>query len=326
MSRSAVLVLVVLLCAAPFLSAQRVEGSFDRTLKVSGAVQLHVSTGAGGITVRRGAGDAVRVQGHIRANTNWFGVSGDPAARVKEIEQNPPIRQTGNIITIGNEVQRWDNVGISYDLTVPEQTQVTAQTGSGSIEVSDVRGPADLRTGSGSIRAESIGGGGAARAGGERRAGPAMGYNAGGAVQARTGSGTITVMGAGGDVNATTGSGGITISQVGGRVRADASSGGVTVQKALADVDAHSGSGTITIDGRPSSARWEARTGSGGIHVSLPQGTGFELDASTSSGSVSTSHSITTTGTIGRKSLRGTVGKPDNHLLLHTSSGSIRID
>jgi len=322
MSRSAILLLLVLLCAAPFLSAQRVEGSFDKTVNVTGLVQLHIGTGSGGIAIRRGPDGSVRIQGRIRANTGWLWGSTNPAARVKEIEQNPPIRQTGNIVTVGNEVQRWDNVSISYDVTVPEQTQVTADTGSGGVEAYDVRGPAELRTGSGSVRADNIGA----------------------SVQARTGSGTITVGGAKGDVTANTGSGGIQISRVegnveahtgsgnvtvsgaSGRIRADASSGGVTIEKALADVDARSGSGTIAIDGRPKSARWEARTSSGGIRVGLPVGTAFEVDASTSSGSVSTSHSVTTTGTIRRGTLRGVAGRADNKLYLHTGSGSIRID
>lgn len=322
MSRSTFLLPLILLCAAPFLSAQRVEGSFDRTVNVSGPVQLHVSTGSGAINIRRGPGGSVRVQGRIRASTNSLSSAGNPAARVKEIEQNPPIRQTGNIVTVGSEVQRWDNVSISYDVTVPEQTQVTADTGSGGIETYDVRGPADLKTGSGSVRADNIGA----------------------TVQARTGSGMISVDGARGDVTATTGSGGIQISRVegnveahtgsghvtvsgaSGRIRADASSGGVTIEKAQADIEARSGSGTIAIDGRPKSARWDARTSSGGIRISLPVGTAFEVDASTSSGSVSTSHSVTTTGTIRRGTLRGVAGKADNRLYLHTGSGSIRID
>jgi hypothetical protein len=314
--------LIVALAVALAWAAPAVEGSFEKTLSVSGPVQLRVATGAGGISVRRGPDSSVRVRARIRASQNWRWSEKEAAARVHEIEQNPPIRQTGNIITIGTEVQRWDNVAISYELTVPERTQVNAGSGSGQVEVYDLKGPADLHTGSGGIRAESIGG----------------------PVGARTGSGTINVMGAQGDVTASTGSGGlelsriegaveahtgsghITISGATGRLHADAASGGVTVRNAQRDLEVRSGSGSITIDGTPNAAHWEAQTGSGGITVSLPAGTGFELDAHTGSGSVSTSHQVTVSGTIRRNELRGVVGKAGNLLRLRTGSGNIRVD
>ncbi len=323
MTHRAVLVLTaLLLLAAGPIEAVAEEGSFDRTLKVSGVVQLRINNGSGGITVRRGAEGSLRVQGRIRANTNWGWFGGNPTGRVKDVEQNPPIRQTGNIVTIGNDVQRWDNVSITYDLTVPQQTQVSAENGSGSIQVYDVRGPAELHTGSGTIRADNIAGLVHARTG----SGSITIDGAKDEVTADSGSGSIQVNRVEGSVAADTASGQVTVSSASGRIRAVSSSGGVTIQRAQADVEARSSSGSISIDGRPKSARWEARASSGSIHVSLPPGTGFEVDASTTSGSVSTSHSVTTSGAVGRKQLRGVAGRPDNKLHLQTGSGSIRID
>src|SRR3954471_19237814 len=76
------------------------EGSFQRSLKVSGPVDLDIETGSGNIEIRTGSSDQVQITGHIRANNNtWFGSSsGDTTEKVKHIESNPPIQQSGNDI------------------------------------------------------------------------------------------------------------------------------------------------------------------------------------------------------------------------------------
>ena len=75
-------VLVTLICMRP-LPAAAAEGSFQRTLAVTGPVNLEVTTGSGSIHVRIGASTQVQVTGHIRG-TSWFG--GDPEDRIKRIE------------------------------------------------------------------------------------------------------------------------------------------------------------------------------------------------------------------------------------------------
>lgn len=300
------------------LWAERAEGSFEQTLSVSGPVQLSVSTGSGNIHIRKGGAGSVRIQARVTANDRF----GDATARVREVEQNPPIRQAGNIITIGNEVRQWDNVGISYDLTVPDQTQARAHTGSGGVEAYDLKGPLDASTGSGNVRAENIGD----RVDAKTGSGNVIVARASGNVTASTGSGGIELSAINGSAQARTGSGNITVSGASGAVRAIAGSGRVHVEKAGGDVEAHSSSGGVTVDGAPRAARWELRTGSGNVNVSLPSGTAFELDAHTGSGSISTSHPVTVTGTLERHELRGVALRPDNHIVIRTGSGSIRVD
>ena len=66
-------VLGVVLTAAPAM-LPGAEGSFDRTLHVTGPVDLEVTTGSGGIQVRAGDGNQVRVHGRIRngPNARWM--------------------------------------------------------------------------------------------------------------------------------------------------------------------------------------------------------------------------------------------------------------
>src|SRR6059058_1326327 len=77
------------------------EGIFQRDLSVSGPVDLDVTTGAGNVTVSRGAVSTVHVVGTVRAWNAWvFG----PTAKehVDRIVNNPPIEQSGSSIRIGH--------------------------------------------------------------------------------------------------------------------------------------------------------------------------------------------------------------------------------
>src|SRR5450755_2915947 len=126
---------VLATCGARAFAA---EGSFDRTLHVSGNVDLQIDTGSGSIHVRTGNSNEVRVTGHIRSN-DWMD-SGEE--RVKKLESNPPIQQSGNDIRIGHiddpDLRR--NISISYEVVVPASTQLRANTGSGSQEISGISG------------------------------------------------------------------------------------------------------------------------------------------------------------------------------------------
>src|SRR5437667_12269065 len=98
------------------------EGSFERTLKVTGPLELDVSTGSGHIDVRTGDSSTVRIRGTIRASSGGWRSSDDDAERkVRYLESNPPIEQSGNYIKIGHAEDRelMRNVSISYDLVVP---------------------------------------------------------------------------------------------------------------------------------------------------------------------------------------------------------------
>src|SRR5690242_17892353 len=108
-----------------------VTGHFERTLKVTGPVDLDVVSGSGNVTVHTGGSDAVLVSAKIHASNSWL-FGGGAEDKIHRIEQNPPIEQQGNIIHIGRSGDRdlLHNISIDYDLTVPAQTRLTSQTGS----------------------------------------------------------------------------------------------------------------------------------------------------------------------------------------------------
>src|SRR5271170_962521 len=114
--------LVTALAAMPASAAQ--EGHFDRTLSVTGAVDLAIQTGSGNITVRSGDSSKVEVHGTIRADHSWL--NGDASARIHEIETNPPIEQNGSTIRIGHfdDRERERGISISYEVIVPSETKL----------------------------------------------------------------------------------------------------------------------------------------------------------------------------------------------------------
>src|ERR1700723_4166175 len=85
------LVLIVLSAAlSSFPAFAASEGHFDRTLTVTGAVDLALQTGSGEISVR--TGDSTKVEIHAKIHgSGWGGVE----QRFHQIENNPPIEHGG---------------------------------------------------------------------------------------------------------------------------------------------------------------------------------------------------------------------------------------
>src|SRR5207244_11815549 len=76
---------------------------------------------------------------------------------------------------------------------------------------------------------------------------------------------------------------------------------------------------------RRSSDLWIVHTGSGGVHLRLPNDAAFDLNARTSSGSISLEHPVTVQGTLGRKEIRGKVRGGGVQIEVQTGSGNIEI-
>ena len=300
------------------------EGSFDRTLKVTGAVELDVITGSGNIDVRPGDASSVRVHGKIRSSSGWFDGSQDAERKVRALESNPPIVQEGNVIHIGHiedpELRR--NISISYELEVPTETRLTSKTGSGNVTITGVRGPLKADTGSGSLKLSNIGDALEAKSG----SGDIDVRSIQGRARLQTGSGWIHGTGIAGGIVANTGSGNIRLEQTApGDVRVETGSGGAELSGVHGALNARAGSGGITASGEPT-GEWSLHSGSGNLTVRLSSQVGFDLDAHTSSGQISTAQPITVQGSIGRGHMQGKARGGGVRLDLETGSGNIHIE
>lgn len=122
---------------------------------------------------------------------------------------------------------------------------------------------------------------------------------------------------------------------VNGDVRADGLPGDAELATVNGDVDvtaAGTARGTTvngSISARLGRGDWKGNlkftTVNGGITVTLPGGTGTEVEASTVNGSVESDFPITVQGRMNPRSLRGRIGAGGRMLDLTTVNGSIRI-
>jgi hypothetical protein len=278
-----------ILTAATFsiaTAAFAAQGTFERTLSVGASPTVTVTTGSGNVNLRPGSDNQVHIVGHVHSGSmGWLGSS--PESRIQEIVNNPPIVQSGNDITIGehHNGDLFRNISIDYDITLPKNSVLSANSGSGDVDIQDVGSSLKAHSGSGNVRARGI-------------PGPAT---------LGTGSGDIEFQQtAPGDVKAETGSGNITLRGVSGALKSS------------------TGSGNIEVEGQPSSD-WRLSTGSGNIHLAVGSGARFNLDADTGSGNINVQQPITMQGSLNHHHVTGSINGGGPTIRANTGSGDIQI-
>ena len=299
-------------------------GKFDKTLTVTGAVDLDVTTGSGNITIRTGEAGKVEIHAKIRAHDGWNSNDKDAESRVQYLEQHPPIEQDGNTIRVGHVEDRdlMHNISISYEILTPAETHLHSTTGSGDQNVQGIAGPMESTTGSGDLKISSIGSDVNLRTG----SGDVTLDQVKGGIRVGTGSGSIHGSGIAGSMNASTGSGDVILTQTGsGDVEVSTGSGSVEINGVKGGLRVGTGSGNISAQGTPA-GEWRMHTGSGDLTVRIPQQSSFELYAHTSSGSIDSKFPITVQGQISPRDLHGKVGNGGSVMDLRTSSGTIHIE
>ena len=299
-----VLALVVLFTSTAALAWPSPQGTFDRTLQVTGPVDLEVLTHSGDVRIRAGSSGTVQIHGKIFVGEAWF--LGRHESDVHGIEQNPPIRQQGNSIHIDYVDVR--NISIDYEITVPTDTTVRTHSGSGDQTIEGTHGNVDVQTGSGDVKLASLQG----------------------EIRLQTGSGDVRAREVSGSVKGGTGSGDVEIEEMGpGDIDMHTGSGNITARGIQGSFHGEAGSGDITAEGTQTGS-WDIRTGSGNVHVRIPSNAGFDADISTSSGSIDVGAPIemTVQGRVGesRKQIHGKARGGGPMLRVHTGSGDIHIE
>ncbi|MDP9159761.1 MAG: DUF4097 domain-containing protein [Acidobacteriota bacterium] len=314
------LLLLALICLQHPLAMAYAEGSFQRSLQVNGPINLDVATGSGNIQVRTGASSHVEIAGRIKAH-EWFG--GNTEEKIKRLEANPPIQQSGNDIHIGHvdDPELMRNISISYELIVPAETRLHSHSGSGNLTIEGIQGPVDADSGSGNVEIKNV----AETVRADTGSGNVEIDHVKGNVHSKTGSGWIHATDVAGGFEGSTGSGDVTLQQTApGTVRVSTGSGGMDLRGVRGSLEARAGSGTIHADGEPTGG-WLVNTGSGTVKLRLAFSSAFDLDAHTNSGSITVSQPISSEGTMGRKEVRGKVGGGGVPVNVRTGSGDILI-
>lgn len=283
--KSFVLVLASITLVSGIASAAPADGSFDRSLSVSGPVDLDVQTDSGGISVTPGSSGSLRVHAILKAQRGWF-ESSDVESRIRELERNPPVEQTGNKIQIGYVRDRNLLKGISMRLEIqtPPDTQVRARADSGGIRVEGIRGPVDCHTDSGGIEIHDIGS----------------------------------------DVRAAADSGGIHLSKINGSAFVHVDSGGIEATQVAGRIDAQADSGGIRV-GQTRPAAIRARADSGGVTVKLAPSGGYDISAESESGRISVPD-IAARGSFSPHHVQGKVRGGGPEVSIHVDSGNVTVE
>jgi hypothetical protein len=266
-----------------------VTETLRETFTADEAGYLKVDSFAGSITVRGGTGDELQVAATRRARR-----LGD-LDRIR-VEITP---RDGGFAVEASNPRGLRNAWVNLEITVPRDTRLDLDTGSGSVDVARIRDDVKLHTSSGGVDVVDISGD----------------------VDARSDSGGLDVQRVTGTVHAWTASGSISLTDVQGDVDAHTNSGSVTAREATGNVQLDTHSGRVRYQGTP---QGECRftTGSGSIVLQLPGDLDATLDVSTGSGSVTNQFSVV--GTVKRNRIDGYIGNGEGcQIYARTASGGI---
>ena len=212
------------------------DQTIEKTFTVDGMPRLRVQNVSGEIAIRVGESNQVRVVAHKR-------VKGGSADRAKRLLENVEVRieQRGNDIFVEPhlyeqerswlEMFRGKRFRVDFDITVPRECAVDAQTVSGDMEVQGTRGP---------MRVESV-------------------------------SGDVSIGDAQGPMRVKSVSGDVEVTDYVGILEGSAVSGDVSIRGRVRSCELHTVSGDISVDLDPDPSGRESRlkTISGDVEIGL---------------------------------------------------------
>jgi DUF4097 and DUF4098 domain-containing protein YvlB len=286
-----------------------------RTLRVGANGELQLSNIAGDISITRGSGNDVSVEIIKTAR----GSDDADAREMLQLVQVEVLERSGRAevrarYPEGEERRRNNrrniNVQVAFNVAVPPNVRIRASSISGSITAKDVSGEISAESVSGSVRV----------------------LNGGRIGSAKSISGNVEVSDTDidGSLNASSASGSVVLRRVKGR---QLTLGSISGNVELDDIEcqqleAQSVSGNVRFGGLVAKGgRYELNSHSGNVTAALGGSTGFEVEATTFSGSIRSDFSFSSNGDQSRwrRSIRGVYGDGSAILELNTFSGSIVI-
>ena len=306
----AVLVLaafVVAFVAAPALAEQKFEEKFEKTVPLSKTGTLYLSNISGQIEVLTWKDAQVKIEALKTSKADTLDKAKENAAKVTievtneadrvSVETKYPKRIGG--FWGGDSV----NVSVDYKVWVPEQAAVEVKSVSGDVKVAPIGGKAKIDSVSGTVGLRGAAG-----------------------AEVKLVSGDLEIENVAGDAFIKAVSGDIDVTRIKGSIEAEAVSGDIVLKDVseAQTVDIKTISGNVTYSGElKAGGRYELKTQSGDVRVTIPAGSGFDLEANTFNGDIETDFEITVQGKISPREIRGTVGKGGSTLVLKSFSGNV---
>jgi DUF4097 and DUF4098 domain-containing protein YvlB len=292
-----------------FLQTERIS----RTVRIGANGELDVANVAGDIVITRGAGNDAAIEivktGRGRSDADAKEVL--QLVHVDIVERGPRIEVRARYPE-GDELRRNNrrnvSVSVAINITAPAGTRVRAASISGSLSARDMKGDISLESVSGMVRVA----------------------NGGRVSVAKSLSGDVEVTETDmdGGLEASTASGSIVLRRVKARsLDVGSISGNVVLDDVQCPrVEAQTVSGDVRFGGVVTkNSRYDLKSHSGNVQVWVAGGSGFELDATSFSGSVRSDFPMNADAGNQRRtnSLRGVYGDGSAVLDLTTFSGSI---
>jgi DUF4097 and DUF4098 domain-containing protein YvlB len=280
----------------------------SRAVAIGPSGILDLETHSGDISVTAGSGRDVTIEIIRRARGRTDADVQLGLEQVKATVDARPDRARVRAVYPDRQANTY-SVDVSYVITAPAGTHVTAETISGNVTIKGIRGDVAVDVTSGNVDIA-----------GSRVS------------QAKTISGpvTLTDVETDGSLDVRTVSGTVTLQNVKARrLSADAvASGDVTARNIVCDTATlKTLSGEVDFSGTLSkNGRYELSAFSGTVRFTPSGAAGFELQASTFSGDIQTDKSMTFRDlSMARRSLRGTFGDGSAFVILKTFSGNVTV-
>jgi Putative adhesin len=302
--------------ASPVL-AQRFP--FEQSFDVTGPSVLDVSTIRGRIEVTAGEPGRIVVVGMATVRVDW-NVPANAADLARKVANSPPIQREGQTVKLRppSDPAEQRAVTVSYQVRVPQETEVTTASESGATTVRGVARAVVIRTQSGAIDVMQLGG----------------------STVVTSGSGAVTVDGIAGSLTVTTRSSSVTARSIAGDLRVRTTSGAVDAAlSGEGDADVETGSSAIRLSGIRGAViaatrsghvslqgvprrDWNASAGSGSIDIATESSVPFMLDASSGSGSVKVI-GASVQGSVSKRKVAGSFAGGGPLVKVASRSGSI---
>jgi Toastrack DUF4097 len=299
-----------------------VEASREVTepFEISGLLHLSVESSNGYIIVQAADTTDVTVQAVDTANVTVRAILRSRADSLEKAQERVNAIVVDMIQDGDNLLLRYRNTdqsldvgtysGVSFEVTVPAQADVEADTSNGAITIRGIEGQFNLDTSNGEIDLSELIG----------------------VVNADTSNGAIKVRNLIGEVNADTSNGAIKVNGFNGVLNLDTSNGAIDIEDVEASVDADTSNGRINFSGILVGGSHRMDTSHGAILVKVPLDANITFDASIlgkgSIGRISTNLQLmgNTAGRSWNASMNSHSAQATQTLELRTSYGSIRIE
>jgi hypothetical protein len=281
----------------------------------------------------------------IDASSAHIEVNGEPGASTASIEVHGEagwqedfeleVEESPARVTVRLERRRGSSGGgfwgwlfggggnaIELKITVPEETEVIADTSGGDISAQWLSGNVSLDTSGGDVTARDVRG----RVIADTSGGDVRIEDVDGSAEGDTSGGDVILHRITGEARGDTSGGDIVASRIGGRLVVDTSGGDIELEEIGREVEASTSGGSIRARFAPGTAAGGSLGTSGGnVTVMLDPSLGLEIEATARSGRVICEVPIDTFDDE-EDHLHGRVAGGGPRLSLRTSGGTIRIE